>query len=140
MSASITALPASATRKPLSPWQFWGRVLVAPYVLVFLVFVLYPVCYGLWLARHPASYVRLIEDPIFFRTALNTVVFLVVAINLKMLLALALSGFFVQARWWIKVLAVLFICRGRCRRSPPSCRCVSCSTRNGASSTPRYFA
>ena len=95
--------------KPLSSWERWGRVLVLPYLLVFAVFVLYPVGYGQWLARHPASYVALAEDPIFFRTTLNTVVFLVLAINLKMVVALGLSGFFVLERWWIKLLAALFI-------------------------------
>ena len=96
-------------RKKSSPWVFWGRALVVPYLLIFLVFVLYPVGYGLWLARHPESYIKLFEDPIFFRTAVNTVVFLVVAINVKMAIALVLSGFFVQTRWWIKALSVLFI-------------------------------
>jgi len=100
---------AAAPRRGLSPWQFWGRMLVLPYLLVFLVFVVYPVGYGLWLARHPESYVKLFEDPIFFRTVVNTVVFLIVAINVKMMLALLLSGFFVESRWWIKVLSVLFI-------------------------------
>jgi multiple sugar transport system permease protein len=83
--------------------------MVVPYLLIFLVFVLYPVCYGLWLARHPESYEALLDDPIFYRTVINTVIFLVVAINLKMLLALALSGFFIHERWWIKILSVLFI-------------------------------
>ena len=106
---TAAALPAPAKRKALSRWEFWGRALVAPYLLIFAVFVLYPVCYGLWLARHPESYVKLVDDPIFFRTAINTIIFVVVAINLKMLVALGLSGFFVQARWWIKVLSVLFI-------------------------------
>jgi multiple sugar transport system permease protein len=69
----------------------------------------YPVCYGLWLARDPQSYVKLAEDPIFFRTAVNTIVFLVIAINLKMVVALMLSGFFIKTRWWIKALSVLFI-------------------------------
>ena len=106
----MTAIAATApTRKPLGAWEFWGRVLVVPYLLVFAVFVLYPVGYGLWLARHPASYVRLFEDPIFLRTAVNTLVFLVVAINLKMLVALGLSGFFVQSRWWIKIVSAIFI-------------------------------
>ena len=104
--ATLTALKA---RKPLGPWEFWGRMLVLPYLLVFVVFVLYPVGYGLWLARHPQSYVKLFEDPIFFRTAINTVVFLVVAINLKMVVALGLSGFFVRTNGWIKALSVLFI-------------------------------
>jgi len=106
MSAVLTA-PAVA--KPMSPWQLWGRVLVLPYLAIFLVFVLYPVGYGLWLARHPSSYEKLFEDPIFFRTAVNTVIFIVVAINLKMIVALGLSGFFVHKRWWIGILSVLFI-------------------------------
>lgn len=108
---STATLPSAATRpkRPLSSWQRWGRLLVLPYLVVFVVFVLYPVGYGLWLARHPASYVKLFDDPIFFRTALNTVVFLVVAVNVKMLVALGLSGFFIQTRWWIKALSLLFI-------------------------------
>ena len=100
----MTAQTLSPTPRPsarLTPWDFWGRILVVPYLLVFLVFVLYPVCYGLWLARHPQSYVDLFNDPIFFRSALNTLVFLVVGINIKMMVALVLSGFFVTQRWWI---------------------------------------
>ena len=106
--SAIAAAPPLA-KKPLSTWEFWGRLLVLPYLLVFVVLVLYPVGYGLWLARHPESYMKLAEDPIFFRTAINTVVFLVVAINVKMMVALALSGFFVVGRWWIKILAAIFI-------------------------------
>ena len=90
-------------------WQVWGRLFLVPYLLFFLVFVLYPVGYGLWLARHPASYEALFADPIFYRTVTNTVIFLIVAINIKMLIALFLSGFFIKTRWWIKVLSVLFI-------------------------------
>ncbi|KQU89448.1 ABC transporter permease [Variovorax sp. Root318D1] len=90
-------------------WQFWGAVMVVPYLLVFVVFVLYPVGYGLWLARHPQSYVKLVEDPIFFRSVINTAIFLVVAINIKMLVALVLSGFFVTSRWWIKIVSAIFI-------------------------------
>ncbi|MFO1325892.1 MAG: sugar ABC transporter permease [Rubrivivax sp.] len=104
-----TAAIAAPARKPLGSWERWGRLLVLPYLVVFVVFVVYPVGYGLWLARHPSSYVQLFDDPIFFRTAVNTVVFIVVAINLKMVVALGLSGFFVQERWWIRVLSVVFI-------------------------------
>lgn len=100
---------AAARRRGTTAWEFWGRVLIVPYLIVFVVFVLYPVGYGLWLARHPQSYVALFNDPIFFRTAINTLVFLVVAINLKMIVALLLSGFFVHERWWIKALSVVFI-------------------------------
>ena len=103
------ATSAGPPKKRMSPWQVWGLVLLAPYVLVFFVFVLYPVGYGLWLARHPQSYVQLFDDPIFAGSVVNTVLFLVVAINIKMVAALFLSGFFVTARPWIKWLSVLFI-------------------------------
>jgi len=103
------AAPAGPVPRRLSTWQAWGLVLIAPYVLVFLVFVLYPVIYGLWLARHPSSYVRLFDDPVFLRSLVNTTVFLVVGINLKMVIALFLSGFFVNTRRWIRWLSMLFI-------------------------------
>ncbi len=98
-----------APRRRMSPWQAWGLIMIAPYVLIFIAFVLYPVGYGLWLARHPASYVRLFDDPIFYRTVVNTLVFLIVGINIKMMLALFLSGFFVHERVWIRWLSLLFI-------------------------------
>jgi multiple sugar transport system permease protein len=103
------ALPAGPARRRLSTWQAWGIIMIAPYVLVFLLFVLYPVSYGLWLARQPATYVRLVDDPIFSRAVMNTLVFLIIGINLKMIVALFLSGFFVQARTWIKWLSLVFI-------------------------------
>ncbi|MEY4490953.1 MAG: hypothetical protein RLY41_759 [Pseudomonadota bacterium] len=109
MNTLAAPLSSSPPTSRLSSWDFWGRIMVVPYILVFLVFVLYPVCYGLWLARHPQSYVDLFNDPIFFRSAVNTFVFLVVAINLKMMVALALSGFFILERWWVKIVAALFI-------------------------------
>jgi multiple sugar transport system permease protein len=103
------AVPRGPLSGRLSTPQIWGIVLLAPYALVFLAFVIYPVCYGLWLARHPASYVALYNDPIFARAAINTLIFLVIGINFKMLVALLLSGFFIQERSWIKWLSVLFI-------------------------------
>ena len=93
----------------MSSWQRWGMIMVIPYLLIFLAFVIYPVGYGLWLARHPHSYVKLFADPIFFRTVINTLIFLLVGVNIKMLVALGLSGFFLQTRGWIKWLSVLFI-------------------------------
>jgi multiple sugar transport system permease protein len=105
--AAIAA--ATPARTPMTAWQAWGLILVAPYLAVFLVFVVYPVGYGFWLARDPASYVALADDPIFARAVVNTLAFLILGINLKMIVALLLSGFFVQPRWWIKALSVLFI-------------------------------
>ncbi len=101
------ATPRATPR--LSSAQFWGLLMVAPYLLVFAVFVVYPVGYGLWLARKPETYEHIFADPVFFRAALNTLFFLIVGINLKMVIALGLSGFFTIPRWWIKALSVLFI-------------------------------
>ncbi|MDI1343884.1 MAG: sugar ABC transporter permease [Pseudolabrys sp.] len=109
LSESAAVSPANAGERWLTPWQIWGLILIVPYVVVFLLFVVYPVGYGFWIARHPQSYVNLVEDPIFARSAVNTAIFLIVGINIKMTIALMLSGFFIQARWWIKVLSVIFI-------------------------------
>jgi multiple sugar transport system permease protein len=77
------AVPRGPLSGRLSTPQVWGIVLLMPYILIFLAFVVYPVCYGLWLARHPASYVALYHDPIFARAAVNTLIFLVIGINCK---------------------------------------------------------
>ncbi len=103
------AATGSPGSKGLSSWQLWGMILVIPYLLVFALFVVYPVIYAFWLAHDPASYTELWSDPIFQRSVVNTLVFLFVAINLKMFVALMLSGFFLIQRWWIKALTVLFI-------------------------------
>ena len=103
------ALPGPPLSSRLTPAQLWGIILLAPCLLVFLAFVVYPVCYGLWLARAPANYVALYNDPIFARAAVNTLIFLVIGINIKMMIALVLSGFFAVQRTWIKWLSVIFI-------------------------------
>ena len=110
--APIEQRPRLAPAKPYRPasWNSVGLLMVVPFVLIFAIFVVYPVLYGFWLARSPQSYVKLFNDPVFFTSVWNTFVFLVVAINVKMALALFLSGFFShQDRWWIRGLAVLFI-------------------------------
>jgi multiple sugar transport system permease protein len=106
---SASDMPNAPLAARLSAPQVWGIVMLTPYLLVFLAFVVYPVGYGLWLAREPSNYVALYHDPIFARAAVNTLIFLVIGINIKMLIALFLSGFFVQSRSWIKWLSVLFI-------------------------------
>jgi multiple sugar transport system permease protein len=105
----LSDAPPRAAPKVLTSWERWGLLLVVPYLLIFVVFVIYPVLYGLWLAREPQTYVRLFADPIFFRTLINTVIFIVVAVNLKMVVALFLSGFFLNTRWWVKWLSLVFI-------------------------------
>jgi multiple sugar transport system permease protein len=114
MATTTAALPARSGESRrrgggLSLEAGWGVALVLPYVVFFLIFVVWPVVYGAWIGSDPASYTELFSDPIFSRTALNTVVFLALAINLKLFLALLLSGFFATARPWIRWLSVIFI-------------------------------
>jgi multiple sugar transport system permease protein len=87
----------------------WGIILLMPYVIVFAFFVVYPVLYGFWLGSNPAIYGQLFRDPAYWTSYVNTIIFLLVAVNLKFLLALGLSGFFVVQRRWIQVMLVLFI-------------------------------
>ena len=113
MSTAAMTAPLAAPRDDASGFTrdraMWGAIMLAPYVLVFAVMVVYPVAYGLWLGLNWNSYRALFADPIFIRTVVNTVIFLFVAVNLKFLIALALSGFFVQQRPWIRIVLVLFI-------------------------------
>lgn len=87
----------------------WGRLMLLPYVLIFVFFVIYPLGYAIWIARHPESYTKLASDPIFLRSLGNTLIFIIVAINVKMVVALLLSGFFAISRPWIKWVSALFI-------------------------------
>jgi multiple sugar transport system permease protein len=113
MSTAAMTAPLAAPRDDASGFTrdraMWGAIMLAPYVLVFAVMVVYPVAYGLWLGLNWNSYRALFSDPIFFRTVVNTIIFLFVAVNLKFLIALMLSGFFVQQRPWIRIVLVLFI-------------------------------
>jgi len=87
----------------------WGIAFVAPYAAVFAAFVAYPLGSALWMANRPALYADLVSDPIYLSTLVNTLLFVGVGVNLKMFLALLLSGFFLQPRWWTKALFVAFI-------------------------------
>jgi multiple sugar transport system permease protein len=87
----------------------WGVAFAAPYAALFLAFVLYPFGYALWLARDPALYRELVNDPLYLPTLVNTLMFVGIGVNVKMFLALLLSGFFLRRRWWIRTLLAIFI-------------------------------
>ena len=65
----------------------------------------------LWLlaCAQPAELHQAFDDPIFAKSIINTLLFLIVGINVKMMIALFLSGFFIHTRTWIKWLSLLFI-------------------------------
>ncbi len=87
----------------------WAIAFVVPYAAVFAAFVVYPVAYGLWMASDPSLYRDLMANPLYARTAINTVLYVGLAVNVKMFLALLLSGFFMRRRWWIKALLPVYI-------------------------------
>ena len=87
----------------------WAVAFVLPYVAVFLAFVVFPVGYGLLLGSYPSSYRALFADPIYLRTVINTVLYLAIGVNVKLFLALLLSGFFMRPERWVKWLLLVFI-------------------------------
>lgn len=110
MAVTAAQLPSSEPKRWwATPEATFGTVMVIPYVVIFFVFVVWPVTFGLWLGSDPDSYVRLFNDPIYLRTVRNTIIFLGVGINLKLFLALLLSGFFASTRTWIRWLSIIFI-------------------------------
>ena len=113
---AAAAPPASAERprRPLGRGTYredrlWTAAFIMPYAAVFLVFTACPIGYGLWMAGRPALYAQLADDPIYLTTLFNTLLFVGVGVNLKMFLALLLSGFFLRPRWWIKALLVIYL-------------------------------
>ena len=87
----------------------WGLAFIAPYVVVFLAFVVHPYAYVLWMAAEPSLYADLIDDRLFVPTLVNTLLFVGLGVNLKMFLALLLSGFFLRPRRWIRVLLAIYV-------------------------------
>jgi multiple sugar transport system permease protein len=115
--AALPARPFSLTQSRRRAWRAglqgseftWAIAFLIPYVALFLAFVAYPVVYGLWLGREPALYSELMSEPIYQRTLVNTIIYLAVAVNLKMFGALLLSGFFMRRGWWVKGLLLIFV-------------------------------
>jgi len=103
-------LRRGAWRRPLHGSELaWAFAFLVPYTAVFLAFVVYPVAYGLWMARAPSLYRELVANPLYVRTVVNTALYVGLGVNLMMFFALGLSGFFMRRRWWIKALLPVFM-------------------------------
>ena len=109
--------PISAKRPPRPPGHRhlrgsdlrWAIAFVVPYAAVFSVFVVYPFGYALWMASKPSLYAELITDRSYLPTVVNTLLFVGLGVNVKMFLALLLSGYFMRRRWWIRALLAVYI-------------------------------
>src|SRR4029077_9239917 len=87
----------------------WAIAFVVPYAAVFFAFAVYPIAYGLWMGREPSLYAHVVSDPHYTRTVINTLLYVGLGVNVKMFLALLLSGFFMRRRRWIKALLVIYV-------------------------------
>jgi multiple sugar transport system permease protein len=87
----------------------WAVAFFVPYVAIFLAFVVYPVAYGLWLGGKPHLYAELFANPRYSTTVVNTLLLVGIGVNVKMFLALLLSGYFMQKSRWIKALLVVYM-------------------------------
>jgi multiple sugar transport system permease protein len=61
------------------------------------------------MGSNPALYVEVFSDPIYLNTVVNTLIFLAFGVNVKLFLALLLSGFFMRPGWWTKALLLVFV-------------------------------
>jgi multiple sugar transport system permease protein len=87
----------------------WAIAFLVPYAAVFAAFVIYPVAFGLWMGSDPALYAILLSDPLYLRTAVNTLLFVAIGVNVMMFAALLLSGFFLRGGWWRRSLLAVFL-------------------------------
>ena len=110
MSESAAAGPFAAARSE----RWLGRTLLGlafcgPLVAVFLALVLYPIFYMVYMGLDWDIYDAIFDDPIFIQTLWNTAIFVGVAVNVKMFLALTLSGLFSVQDRFSRVLSGLFL-------------------------------
>lgn len=87
----------------------WALAFAAPYLAVFLAFVIYPVCYGLYLGADVNLYRQVFGDPRYLMAAVNTLIYLIVGVNVNIALAFLLSGFFLRKGWYYKALFPIFM-------------------------------
>jgi len=87
----------------------WAIAFVTPYAALLIAFAAYPIVRALWMAGKPSLYADLIADRLYLPTVVNTALFVGLGVNVKMFLALLLSGFFMQRRWWIRALLGIYI-------------------------------
>jgi multiple sugar transport system permease protein len=105
-----TAVAAAAPhREPWAGKTLLGLAFCGPLVLLFLLLVLYPMLYMVYMGLDWDIYSDIFEDPIFVQTLWNTVIFVGVAVNVKMFLALTLSALFNTESRFARILSGLFL-------------------------------
>jgi multiple sugar transport system permease protein len=85
----------------------WAIAFLIPYFGLLLAFAVYPIVYGLWMAGSPSLYQELFSNDEYWDTVVSTLLYVGFGVNVNMVLALLLSGFFMRRGWWVKGLLVL---------------------------------
>jgi multiple sugar transport system permease protein len=91
----------------LPPLVNWPVIFAIPFLITTLLVVVYPVAYGFWLGGDPGLYEDLFTDETYLWSVWNTLLFVGLGVNIKLVLALLLSGFFALGSWWIRGLLAL---------------------------------
>jgi multiple sugar transport system permease protein len=86
-----------------------GVAFCGPLILLFLVLVLYPMLFMVYMGLDRDIYPAIFDDPIFIQTLWNTIIFVGVAVNAKMFLALVLSALFNVENRFARILSGLFL-------------------------------
>jgi multiple sugar transport system permease protein len=90
----LIARSVTAAADVLSPRSrnLQGLLFSLPLILLFLAFVVYPLYFEVTQALDRYTYEVLFSDPIYVQTVINTLIYVGIAVNLKLFLALLLSG------------------------------------------------
>jgi multiple sugar transport system permease protein len=103
-SASAAASALAPTRRNLQ-----GLLFSLPLIALFLAFVVYPLYFEATQALDPYTYEVLFSDPIYVQTVVNTLVYVGVAVNVKLFLALLLSGVLQSDSRGVRFLSAIFL-------------------------------
>ena len=86
-----------------------GLLFSLPLILLFLAFVVYPLYFEVSQAFDRYTYEVLFNDPIYVQTIVNTLVYVGIAVNVKLFLALLLSGLLESEGRATRFLSAIFL-------------------------------
>ena len=86
-----------------------GLLFSLPLIVLFLVFVVYPLYFEVTQAFDRYTYEVLFSDPVYVQTIVNTLVYVGVAVNVKLFLALLLSGVLQSESRGVRFFSAIFL-------------------------------
>jgi multiple sugar transport system permease protein len=108
---SLLARSMTAAGEVLSPRSrnLQGLLFSLPLIALFVAFVAYPLYFEVTQALDRYTYEVLFSDPIYLQTVVNTLVYVGIAVNVKLFLALLLSGLLESDDRATRVLSAIFL-------------------------------